>query len=270
MPNWGQQLTAPKGYEGEPIWSDLFLGDALDTSKWNKGICSRGSKGSLWNTRGLPAGGSANGLPGQNNAEWFWPGRVAVDNGLTISAVPSKQVGYLYESGCICTYGHFALRSGIFRVRARMPDVSKGAWPAPIWCLPGPTGAHGDNGEGDGHEGGMLYRLPGVVPPNQVVASTYHRPDMNGYQLGFGYNAGVDLSKSFHDYDLELSVGMIRTLFDDVPVGTWTKYLLGDPLQLIIGLSVAAASTASWHTTGVPTQPCLLEVAACGAWGTAA
>ena len=194
----------------------------------------------MWNAEHVPNLCSANSAPGGNNAEYFAPRQLTVDNGLTISAEPWTLVeGYSYVSGCISSFGHFALKSGIVRVRARMPDTTLGAWPA-IWFLPGPTRVEdNDVGEVDVHEGGMLGRVSGV-PINQVVASTFHRPDLDGYQLGFGYNAGVALNSSFHDFDLELSVGMVRALFDDVPVATWTKNLTGDPVQIIIGLSVAS------------------------------
>jgi hypothetical protein len=59
---------------------------------------------------------------------------------------------------------------------------------------------------------------------------------------------------------------MVRALFDDVPVGTWTKNLMGDPLQIIIGLSVASDAPADWHTVGTPALPCVFEVAGSGAW----
>ena len=258
MSNWGQQLTAPLGWDSDPIWLDEFLGDELDTTKWNRGICSRASNGALWNAEHVPNLCSANSAPGGNNAEYFAPRQLNVNNGLTISAEPWSLVeGYSYVSGCISSYGHFALKSGIVRVRARMPDTTLGAWPA-IWFLPGPTRVEdSDVGEVDVHEGGMLGRVSGV-PINQVVASTFHRPDLDGYQLGFGYNAGVALNSTFHDFDLELSVGMVRALFDDEPIATWTKNLTGDPLQIIIGLSVASDAAEEWHTTGTPSLPCAL------------
>ena len=253
------------------MWSDLFLGTTLNTSNWVNGITSRAADGWLWNEKiiqvdGQPISLSAVSQPGGTSAEFFDPRRVVVDNGLTISAVPSTEYpGFTYASGCICSYNKVSIKTGIVRVHARMPDTTHGAWPA-IWFLPGPTGTHGDNGEIDVQEGGLTGRVAASVSPNETVASTFHRPDLGGYQLGFGFDANVDLSAGYHNYDLELSVGMVRALFDDEPVATWTKNLLGDEMQIIIGLSVATTAARGWHTTGTPVQPCRLQVNGVGVW----
>jgi len=255
-------LPVPKAWKGNPvpIFSDLFTGTTLDTTKWNPGICSESSGGYYWNGGEFPAGSGDSGTGSPNNAEYYSPRQLSTGNGLTISATPdSSQKGYSWRSGIVCTYGKFALDSGIVRVRAQLPDCSTGAWPA-IWFIS--NNASGD-GEFDLIEGGMTHS---TYPVNSLLASTYHYPSLPiGQVQSFEVVAPLTV---MHDYDFWYAPGKSITCWmDDVLVANFTSAIISDPYQIVLDLAVATPAASSWHTTGTPLGSAF-HIAGVTAWGT--
>ena len=142
----------PAGYK--LVFDDQFAGPALDATKW---ITEYGTAGIIWNNKGaLPAGYSGMNMPGANQQAVMHASQLTVNNGLTITAEKNAsgvaESDYPWISGVINTMGKFTLpTTGWFgQVRAKMPDMSAGCWPA-IWSLPGLT--NNSQNELDGFEG---------------------------------------------------------------------------------------------------------------------
>ena len=248
-PSIQNHLSAPHGYPKDRlIWSESFPRGTLDSSRWNDYMTSIAAKGMPWNpysANGLV--GSALSPPDSYNAEVDSPSSVRVAGGLALTAHPGSPVsGYGYTGSVVDTYGKFSWSRGYFQALVRMPDVSKGYWPA-IWFLPAAganTGA--DRGEFDLDEGGFL----GSGPDNQRITSTLVSA---GGEVQHKADAGVDLSRGFYVYGARYIPGRSLTVyFNGRQVARFTRHVPTWPLQLIIDLAVASTRARAWHTTGSP------------------
>jgi beta-glucanase (GH16 family) len=250
-------MGPPAGYTvSQLVFSDYFVGDKLDTSKWNTFITSRAADGDAWNAEGLPEGGSAEDASNGHAADFYYPSNVRQSNGLSLVLTPSAAAtGFRYASAVVSTYGKYEITGGYLQFMVKMPDMTHGGWPA-IWLMPGSGATHGDNGEIDVFEGGFLPEnrgLPASTPQNQVVVSNYHSPSSGVAQAS--YNAGVDLTDTYHVYGVEYVSGVsIKTYFDGHLVGSFTKDVASGPYHIIMNNSHASALTSAWHTTGNTTS----------------
>ena len=112
-------------------------GDKLG-SQWTTFITSRGGDGQPWWEDG--AGGSGEGC--QFDEEYFEPGDVRVDNGLSLEAVRQPTEGecnglghvFAWKSGVVTTYGHFEFDGGYVDVDMEAP-AGAGCGP-PSGCCP--------------------------------------------------------------------------------------------------------------------------------------
>jgi beta-glucanase (GH16 family) len=192
--------------------------------------------------------GRKNGL----NAAYDLPSAIHVDDGLTLMAHRgTKADGYSWTGSVICSrptsnnFGSgtvdtagFTFKDARVEVRAKMPDLTGGQWPA-IWFLP--AGAN-DGVEIDLFEGGFLSR---TTNPNQLMA-VYLQSDGNQQQF---LDCRTDLSADYHTYSMEYRQGSsIRVFFDDSNVYTYTRNVPIGPYFIILSNSIASAHTASWHT----------------------
>jgi beta-glucanase (GH16 family) len=231
------------------IFDDRFTGTTLDGSKWNTYIASKASNGYPWNSNGT---GGSGGAPNGNNAAYFEPSQVSVNNGLNLNAVSgSGQPGYEWTSGTLSTYGKFQFQGGYVQVEAKMPD-GNGMWPG-LWMLPGPGGTGGDNSEIDQFEGNFL---DGTVNPLGVYAWHLHT---RGTQWGSDTNVGIDLSAAFHVYGMKWVPGQSITWYlDGQQVGQITSAqatIPDEPMELILSLYVASSLTSGWHQAYGPSTP---------------
>lgn len=254
-------IAAALGFSHPRVFGDTFAGPTLDLTKWAPCVASRASNGVPWNTPSAAAAPLLSWSSSANDEEFWSSANLATGpSGLVITAEPDTSVaGKSWRCGALCTYGRFQMASGLYLVRARMPDCSSGLWPG-IWCLPGPGGTGGDRGEIDIHEGGFT---DGTTPVNEVLASHYDSP--SGW-VGRLTAETVDLSTDFHVYGVKIESGQSITFYLDGKQ-TWqvTSGVNTDPYQLIIDLSVASSATAGWHSTGTPpagAQMVVSEVAA--------
>ena len=210
----------PSGYTAAGrVFADYFPGGTLNPANWLTYLTSGYLGGALANHGSLPAGCSCDGAPSTGFLAYFSPNQVAVNNGLTLAAVPDvTQSGYTYRSGIICSYGLFSLASGYLQVQAKMPDTSSGQWPA-IWLMPSTPGRPNANGEIDIMEGGFLA-TDTTSPPT-----------------------GVNLL-SANDWSFETGLGSW--------VGVQHVTLVPTTAQALVGTkSMAMTSTAAaWMTAG--------------------
>ena len=239
---------APAGYTTK-LFEDTFAGTSLDHANWNTYITSKAADGSPWNANGF--GGSGMNTGGFD-AEYFSPGQVAVDNGLTLDAVRrSVHAGTTWTAGVLTTYGKFEFDGGYVQIKAKMP-AGDGMWPG-LWMLPGPGGSGGDNYEIDVFEGN--YLMAGANP-NDVDA--WHLHTSNAVFGGLT-NTGVDLAAGYHVYGLKWVPGKSITWYvDNKVVGSLTNAqssIPNEPMELILDLQVANQTASGWRTTADPSSP---------------
>ncbi len=252
-------MSPPPGYTSQQmIFDDQFSGTSLDTTKWNTFI---GAQGIVWNNNGsLPLPYSAPNASG-TEAAMFGPSQVSVNNGLTLTAQrnTNQYAGtYPWISGVVTTEGKFSLpTSGWYvQVKVKMPDQSKGMWPA-IWFLPGVSGTPVN--EFDGYEGGAP-----VADPNQLGVSNYFTNQGLKNRL---WNTDVDVTAGYNIYGFQFIPGHSITVFFD---GTQVWQLdasngvtiTAEPYEIILQLEVASENASYWHTvTNANTPTSSMEVA---------
>ena len=218
-----------------PLFDDVFAGHSLNRNHWNPYICDSNSNGRPWLMQpGVAVPSSAIGRQNGFNAAYDLPSAIRVDDGLTLKTYRgTKAAGYSWTGSVICSrptsnnFGSGTVHTAGFifadarvEVRAKMPDLTGGQWPA-IWFLP----ASEDNGaEIDLFEGGFLAK---TINPNQLMAVNLFS---RGNQQQF-LDCRTDLSAGYHTYSLEYRQGSsIKFFFDGSNVYTYYAQRAGRPL----------------------------------------
>jgi len=253
-------MAPPAGYAAaQLIFDDHFTGTSLNSARWNTAIGGQGDP--TWNSDGLPAGDSAAGT--YFHQTYFSPSQVTVHNGLNLTMVPDttySSLGYGYRSGVVTSYDKFTLTSGYVQIKAKMPDESRGVWPA-IWFIDPKSG--GGSQEIDLQEGGFTPAdagLPSGTPLNNVFLSTYHTA--SGSQSNFGYATPTPMNAGFNTYGMEYIPGRsIKTYFNGRLVGSWSQNISTTPYEIIMWNAQANAFFSGNDTTGVSPNPSVMSVA---------
>lgn len=253
-----QAMSVPNGYLSQQlILNDDFSGANLDTTHWNTYL---GAQGAVWNDHSamsLPY--SAPNSPGSaQESAMFGPDQVSVHNGLTLTAQRNTTWyanTYPWISGVLTTQGRISLpASGWYvQVRAKMPDMSTGMWPA-IWFMP--DTASSNVPEIDLFEGGWLGG-----DPNRLMHADYGggANEYAGYR-DIVYDTGSNLSAGYHVYGIQYVPNVaVKYFFDGklvfeqkeddpggVPSGSY---------ELLLELQVASHQTSQWHTQPAATSP---------------
>jgi beta-glucanase (GH16 family) len=247
---WSAHDDAPSG---RVLFEDVFSGRSLNRNHWNPYICDNASGGRPWLMQpGVAVPSSAISVKNGLNAAYDLPSAIRVDDGLTLTASRGTgAAGYSWTGSVICSrptsnnFGSGTVETAGFtfadarvEVRAKMPDLTGGQWPA-IWFLP----AQGGRGaEIDLFEGGFLAK---GTNPNHLMALKLFNGD-NQQQL---VDCGVDLSAGYHTYSMEYrQASSIRFFLDGSNVYTYTRNVPSGPYYIILSNGVASARTAAWHT----------------------
>jgi len=129
-----------KAQVGPLIWEDNF--DAFDNTIWNEDV----------------GDGCNIGICGWGNAElqWYLPNNVNIqpvpgepgNNALVLEAKNQSINGYGFTSGKVTTEDKLAVHYGLIEIRAKMPDLDTGLWPA-LWLLGTANTVWPDKGEID-------------------------------------------------------------------------------------------------------------------------
>jgi len=242
-----------EGSHDRVLFDDVFTGNSLSRSRWNPYICDNNSKSRPWFTQpSIAVASSAIGGENGLNAAYALPSAIGVHDGLTLRTYRgTRAAGYSWTGSVICSrptsnnFGSGTVHTAGFtfadaraEVRAKMPDLTSGQWPA-IWFLP----AYGGNGaEIDLFEGGFLADN---ISPNQLMAVDLIS---HGNQQQF-LDCHTDLSAGYHTYAMEYRQGRsIKVFFDDSNVYTYTRNVPVGPYFIILSNSIASAHTVSWHT----------------------
>lgn len=209
------QATA---YDWQFVWGDTF--DSLDHQKWGviEGLLS----------------------PGSDQA--YTSFAVTAANSNLVLTTEKRQYGSkAYTSGMVWTKGRFSFTYGKIEVRAKMPVMGKGIWPA-LWLQgdvtgnwPGPGGNEIDFAE--------LWNTPTKVHHALHYADTPNGPDLGANQ-GCEYTSPVDLSADYHVYSLIWEPGPKLTYFVDgqqtcqfSPAGAY----FDKPMHIIMNTAVGAS-----------------------------
>jgi hypothetical protein len=235
------------------LFYDDFTHHSLNRNHWNPYICDNNSNGWPWFTQPAIAVASS-AISGANgfDATYNLPSAIGVDDGLTLGAYRgTKAAGYSWTGSVICSRptgnnlgsgtvhtAGFTFADARVEVRAKMPDLTGGQWPA-IWFLPAP-GAHG--AEIDLFEGGFLAS---TIHPNHLMAIDLFTSG-NSQQF---LDCGTDLSAGYHTYAMEYrQARSIKFFFDDSNVHTYTRNVPRGRYFIILSNAIASARTVYWHT----------------------
>ena len=250
-----QDMSTPPGYTSHQlIFDDRFSGTSLDTTQWTTYL---GAQGIVWNNHNsIPLPYSAPNFPGSASEEaMFGPSQVSVDNGLTLTAQRNTNQyakTYPWISGVVTTEGKVSLPStGWFvQVKAKMPDMTAGMWPA-IWFMPDTPTSPAP--EIDLFEGGWHG-----ANPNEIMHSDYggSATQYSGYR-DIVYNTGSDLSAGYHVYGIQYIPNVaVKYFLDGNLMFQQVKLdkggVIAGTYELLLQLQVAAQQTSPWHT--VPTD----------------
>jgi len=185
-------------------------------------------------------------------AEYDLPSAVRVDDGLALGAHRgTRAAGYSWTGAVICSrptnndFGSgtvhttgFTFADARVEVRAKMPDMRGGQWPA-IWFLPA---LDDQAAEIDLFEGGFLAR---TIKPNHLMTVDLQS---DGNQQHF-LDCHTDLSARYHTYAMEYRQGnSIKIFFDGANILTYTRNVPAGPYFIILANGIASARAAGFHT----------------------
>ena len=249
-------MSAPAGYtSARLLLDDQFSGTQLDTTKWSTFL---GTQGAVWNDHGVVVPPySAPNAPGSDSAAMFGPNQVSVHNGLTLTAQrnPTSYASiYPWISGVATSSGVSLPTTGWYvQVKAKMPDMTEGTWPA-IWFM---SNSPTDQApEIDLFEGGWLGANPNELMHVDYGGGRSLYPD---YREAI-YDTGTDLSAGYHVYGIQYEPNIaVRYFFDGKVI---FQQLASDPggiptgtYELLLQLQMASPETSGWHTLPAATTP---------------
>jgi beta-glucanase (GH16 family) len=236
------------------LLNEVFAGQSLNRNHWNPYICDNNSNGRPWLMQpSVAVPSSAIGEKNSFNNSYALPSAIRVDNGLTLSTYRgSKAAGYSWTGSVICSrptsnnFGSGTVHTAGFTftdarvdVRAKMPDLTSGQWPA-IWFLPA---WEDDGAEIDLFEGGFLVK---AINSSRLMSVNLMS---GGHQQQRLRDCRTDLSADYHTYSMEYRQGTsIKVFFDGLNVCTYTRNVPVGPYFIILSNSIASGHAAHWHT----------------------
>jgi hypothetical protein len=234
----GGEMAAPAGYTASQMtFDDAFSGTSLNSSNWTSEL----APGSNWNDEDLPSGDSS---AGSNQAAYWAPSQVTVDNGLTLSArqTTSSDAGYSkgfsWVSGVVTSKFTLPSTGWYVQIRAKMPDTSDGMWPA-LWFLPSNSAQ-----EFDGLEGGWKGSNPNEQGHSDLFASSGQVQDV------WSTPSSADITAGYNTYGFRYIPGQsVTTYFNGQQVyQVNSSSISAQDYYLLIELQVASSATSGWHT----------------------
>lgn len=205
-------------YDWQFVWGDTF--DTLDHQKWGviEGLLS----------------------PGSDQAYTSFAVTTANSN-LVLNTEKRQYGSKAYTSGMVWTKGRFSFTYGKIEVRAQIPVMGKGIWPA-LWLQgnvtgnwPGPGGNEIDFAE--------LWNTPTEVHHALHYADTPNGTDLGANQ-GCKYTSPVNLSAGYHTYSLIWEPGPKLTYYVDGQQTcqyTLTGNYFNTPMHIIMNTAIGAS-----------------------------
>ena len=163
----------------------------------------------VWNAEDLPS-------PRNNELQYYTPDLLAVRDGhLRLTSERTARGGRPFSSAAVDTYGKFSFTYGRVEVRARLPRMGQGMWPA-VWLL----------GSGCNPTGGpCAWPTPGsneidimeaVNSPSRIFTNAHHGTSVGtSLSPGAQEHRGADLSARFHTFAVEWEHGGVVRWYRD-------------------------------------------------------
>lgn len=177
------------------VWSDDFGGTSL-AGKWNaEDIAS----------------------PRNHELEYYVPQNVSVGGGdLTLTSRRQPYRGLGYTSAAVDTYRKFSFTYGKVVIRARLPQMGQGMWPA-LWMLGTGCNPVGQPCPWPTRAADEIDIIEAVNSPSKIYMTPHYGPYV-GDDAGAGsctYESGTDLSGGFHTYSVVWQAGGHLTWYID-------------------------------------------------------
>jgi beta-glucanase (GH16 family) len=232
--NWLQPIP-----EYELVWSDEFDGTSVNTSKWVYDVGGGGWGNSQleYDTNGLNAS-----VSGGN---------------LIIEARRESYGGRSFTSTRMKTKGKFSYQYGTVEIRANIPNLADGLWPA-LWTM-GNSGSWPNNGELDIMEMGSKDAITDGVQ-NRRTGSAAHW-EYNGGHASYGtsWTAPSNLTGDFHIWKMDWTPALITVSLDGTQ--RWAFDISGGvasdleefhhPFYILMNLAVGGTYTGITSVSGI-------------------
>lgn len=218
------------------IWSDGFSGTSLS---------------GRWNAERVAS-------PRNHELEYYVPQNASVGDGdLTLTSQRQSYQGFGYTSAAVDTYRKFSFTYGKVVIRAKLPQMGQGIWPA-LWMLGTGCNPVGQPCPWPTRTADEIDLIEAVNSPSKIFMTPHYGPYV-GDDIGPGsctYN-GTDLSSSFHTYTVLWAPGGHLTWYIDGQVRcqrTATGYFRG-PMYLIMNTAIGGSFPGSpASSTAFPQQ----------------
>jgi beta-glucanase (GH16 family) len=232
--NWLQPIP-----DYELVWSDEFDGTSVDTSKWVYDVGGGGWGNSQleYDTSGLNAS-----VSGGN---------------LIIEARSESYGGRSFTSTRMKTKGKFSYQYGTVEIRANIPDLANGLWPA-LWTM-GNTGGWPANGELDIMEMGSASAIAAGTQNRKTGSAAHWESGGSHASYSTSYTAPSNLTGSFHIWKMDWTPTAIFVYLD----GTlrWSFTISGGvgsdleefhhPFYILMNLAVGGTYTGITSVSGI-------------------
>ncbi|HEX8507940.1 MAG TPA: glycoside hydrolase family 16 protein [Propionibacteriaceae bacterium] len=180
-------------------WNLLFSED-FDASSLDPG---------RWNAQDLPS-------PRNNELQYYAPKNIEVDRSqLRLTAERERFRGRDYSSAAVDTHNKFSFTYGRVEIRARLPVMGQGIWPA-LWMLGNGCNPVGDPCPWPTQDANEIDILESTNAPTMLYNDSHH-----GTQMGQSLSPGPcqrdveDMSQDFHTFALEWEAGGVLRWYLD-------------------------------------------------------
>jgi beta-glucanase (GH16 family) len=208
----------------EPGWRlvfhDEFDGGQLDQDAWN--------------AQDLPS-------PRNNELQHYSPELVSVGDGrLRLTSEQVARGGRPFSSAAVDTYGKFAFLHGRVEVRAKLPEMGQGLWPA-VWLLGSGCNPTGSPCAWPTTGSEEIDIMEGVNLRTRMFTDLHHGTSV-GTSLSTGAveHAGPDLGARFHTFAVEWEPGGVARWYrdDDLLSVRTVPGAFSSPMSLILNTAV--------------------------------